>query len=43
MSARQWGHRFLVAYREQRRTDTMRQFAARLAPFNRRALAQLGG
>lgn len=43
MNARQWGHRFLVAYREQGRTDTMRQFAARLAPFNRRALAQLGG
>jgi aminoglycoside phosphotransferase (APT) family kinase protein len=39
--ARQWGHQFLEAYREQGRTDNMRQFAARLTPFIRRAVAQL--
>jgi aminoglycoside phosphotransferase (APT) family kinase protein len=43
MNARQWGHRFLDAYQAVGRTDTVRQFAARLAPFNRRALAELGG
>ena len=41
--ARQFGHLFLDAYREQGRTDSMRQFAARLSPFIRRALAELGG
>ena len=41
--ARRWGHMYLVAYQAVGRTDTVRQFAARLAPFNRRALAQLGG
>lgn len=43
LHARQWGHLFLVAYQAVGRTDTVRQFAARLAPFNRRALAELGG
>jgi aminoglycoside phosphotransferase (APT) family kinase protein len=41
--AREFGHRFLDAYREQGRTDSMRQCAARLTPFIRRALAELGG
>ncbi len=43
LHARQWGHLFLVAYQAVGRTDTVRQFAARLSPFNRRALAELGG
>jgi hypothetical protein len=43
MHARRFGHLFLDAYRAVGRTDTVRQFAARLAPFNRRALAELGG
>ena len=43
LHAREWGHLFLEAYRQQGRTDTMRQFAARLSPFIRRALAELGG
>jgi aminoglycoside phosphotransferase (APT) family kinase protein len=41
--AREFGHRFLDAYREQGRTDNMRQCAARLTAFIRRALAELGG
>jgi aminoglycoside phosphotransferase (APT) family kinase protein len=43
LHAREWGHLFLRAYRQQGRTDSMRQFAARLSPFLRRALAELGG
>jgi aminoglycoside phosphotransferase (APT) family kinase protein len=43
LHARQWGHRFLEAYRDQGRTDNMRQFAARVTPFIRRAVAQLAG
>jgi hypothetical protein len=39
MNARRFGHLFLDAYRAVGRTDTVRQFAARLAPFNKRALA----
>jgi aminoglycoside phosphotransferase (APT) family kinase protein len=39
MNARQFGHLFLDAYRAVGRTDTVRQIAARLAPFNKRALA----
>ena len=41
LHAREWGHLFLEAYRQQGRTDNMRQFAARLSPFIRRALAEL--
>jgi aminoglycoside phosphotransferase (APT) family kinase protein len=43
MKARRFGHLYLEAYRDLGRRDTLRQFAARLAPFNRRALAELGG
>lgn len=42
LHARRWGARWLGAYRQQGRTDTARQFAARLTPFVRRALAELG-
>jgi aminoglycoside phosphotransferase (APT) family kinase protein len=43
MKARRFGHLYLESYRAVGRGDTVRQFAARLAPFNRRALAELGG
>lgn len=43
LEARRWGARWLGAYRQQGLTDTPRNFAARLTPFLRRALAELGG
>jgi aminoglycoside phosphotransferase (APT) family kinase protein len=43
MHARRHAALFLEAYVSVGRTDTVRQFAARLVPFNRRALAELGG
>lgn len=42
LAARQHGSRWLHAYRQQGRTDTPRQFAARVTPFLRQALAELG-
>lgn len=43
LEARRWGARWLSAYRQQGLPDNPRQFAARLTPFIRRALAELGG
>jgi len=43
MKARRFGAFYLEAYTALGRTDTVRQFAARLAPFNRRALETLEG
>lgn len=42
LAARRFGARWLSAFRHQGCTDTPRQFAARVTPFLRQALAELG-